>query len=200
METLSFAWLGTAIAGGLFPTVMVAVDLGRPPDPEVVSGGVLICFVGFFFGFLYVGMVGAALTAIAWLFAACARVERRLIWLGSLAGGWTGFLCVLPLREGLPSGPWLSVLLGTFMGQAGAAVSASAATRSNRRLLGTRAAPLEQLRVGLRQLFGAMTFFCILAAAIGAVQPTREVYELMAAAALLQAFVILMALAVRRSA
>jgi hypothetical protein len=196
METLSFAWLGTAIAGGLYPVVLIGVELGFRPLPAVVAELILSSLLGFVLGFIYAGMVGAVFTVMAWIFAACAGVERRLIWLGSIAGGWTGFFCTLPFSERLPGGPLMGVLVAAFFGQTAAALGVHLAVRSNRKIgatWGAESQSPEKLRIGLRQVFGAMTFFCVLAAAIGAIQPTREVYQLMAAAALLQGFMILIA-------
>jgi hypothetical protein len=177
-----FAWLGTAIAGGLYPTAQVIIELGASWPHSNPMELVLFGFIAFFFGFLYAGMVGMFTIAAARLYAACATRGNMPLWLASFAGGWAGFLCALPFRREFSDSPWLDVLLATVMGQAGAACSVHLALRSNLRLLGAKAGPREKLRIGLRQLFGATTFFCVIAAVIGALRPSREVYQLMAAA------------------
>lgn len=194
IETLTFGWIGIALAGGMYPVVLTLLGVGAPPFPNGVFDALLFSCVAFVVGFVYAGMTATILVATAWMFAAFARISGAPIWLASLAGGWTGFLCALPMSPGFSGHRWFDVLLATVMGQAGAAWTAGAAVRRNRRILGIETPPQKTLRIGLVQLFGATTVICILAAAIGAVRPTREIYQLMAGAAALQAIMILAAM------
>jgi hypothetical protein len=193
METLTFGWIGIALAGGLYPVIQSLVEVGLPPLPNGLLDAVLFSFMAFFIGFAYAGMAATVMVATAWMFAAFARIGGAPIWLASLAGGWTGFLCALPLGGDFSGHLWFDVLLATVMGQAGAAWIAGAAVRRNQCTLGI-AAPQKKLKMCLRQLFGATTALCILAAVIGAASPTRETYQLMAAAACFQTIVILAAI------
>ncbi|HEX6962065.1 MAG TPA: hypothetical protein VF175_09380, partial [Lacipirellula sp.] len=187
METLTFGWIGIALAGGAYPVVQIFLDVGMPPLPSRILAALMMSGPAFSLGFVYAGMAATLMVATAWTFAAFARIGGAPIWLASLAGGWTGFLCVLPFARNLSGNVWFDVLLATAMGQVGAAWTAGVAVRRNRRALGIEREPQRTFRIGLRQLFGATTFFCILAAVLGAVSPAPELYQLMAAAALLQA-------------
>jgi hypothetical protein len=91
---LSVAVIGTALAGGIFPAVIVvsgyvASLLNASTDPVVDPAGTII--VGGMVGFTLALSVGFLLAVIAILVAWLCSLPAGAVWFESLVGGWTGF-------------------------------------------------------------------------------------------------------------
>jgi len=199
-ETLCFAWLGTAVAGGLFPVVFLlasgASELLGPPS-RLHPENLWMAFPAFLIGFLYAGLMGLIVALAGGLFAALTQIRGAPIWLASLVGGWTGFVCTVLIGANFSINPAVSIGLATLMGQAGAATAAALGVRRNPQLLGMPKLS-EPLRLSLRQLFGATTAVCLMAALVGAANPSSRLYGWIAAAAVLQGITLGLATAYQR--
>ncbi|HEX6961357.1 MAG TPA: hypothetical protein VF175_05785, partial [Lacipirellula sp.] len=63
METLTFGWIGIALAGGAYPVAQILLDVGMPPLPNRIVDAVMLSVVGFFVGFVYSGLAATVMVA-----------------------------------------------------------------------------------------------------------------------------------------
>ena len=197
---LSVAVFGTAVAGGVFPVVLiVAESLVAEYSPlrgslaealgmaaaTVIFGGMVGFMVALSIGFL-ISIVAAA---IAWL----CSLPPGTVWFESLVGGWAGFFSVhMLLDSGFPN-PWLCLGLAVLTGQLGAGGAVRQVQRrreSVRERSEETEATEKNSKVGIRQLFGLTTAIAILAAIGSSIDVDSVVYSTLWLAVAIQAGVI----------
>jgi hypothetical protein len=187
VEMLILACVGTAAAGGLFPVVLLLVDAVQ--GTLQFQDDIFFALPGFVLGFLYAGVVSIFTALAMGLFMWLTQIRRAPLWLASTIGGWTGFACTVPLAANLSLTPVFSLVVATFMGQAGVTLFVAWVASLNYPSA-RRADPPARMQIGLRQLFGATTFACLCAALMGAAHFSRELLVLIAVAAAQQAITI----------
>ena len=173
---LSVAVGGTALAGGVFPMVMVVADaVGNltTGSTRPAADAVAIIILGGMVGFMFALVVGFLLAIIAMLVAWLCSLPAGTVWFESLVGGWAGFFATHALLEGLrPNDAMMLLGLAVVTGQVGA----GAAVFTVRRRRPASEAPPEG-RVGLRQLFGITTAIAVLAAIGSSIEVDSLVYS-----------------------
>jgi hypothetical protein len=192
-RVLALAWIGTAIAGGLFPVVLIC--WGNLFEPLVTGSRisweeVFAAIPAFVIGFIYAGIVACPVTFFAWACALMGRTRGTPIWLGSLIGGWTGFICTLQLGEGFGPGFPIDLWIAVALGQVGAGTVAMIGLRANRLARGEVHTP-QTFKVSLSQLLGWTTAACITAALIGAMRLSHEQIQFVVEATCLQLAILL---------
>lgn len=195
VEMLILTCVGTAMAGGCFPVVLLVVDAVQ--GTLQFQDDIFFALPGFVIGFLYAGIVSIFTALAMGVFVWLTQIRRAPLSLASTVGGWTGFACTAPMAENLSLTPVFSIVVATFMGQAGAALFPAWVASINYPSAG-RVEPPARMQIGLRQLFGATTFACLSAALMGAAHFSRELLVLIALAAAQQAITIGAAMATHR--
>lgn len=174
---LSVATLGTAVAGGAFPVVMVVADaisslLVAPSDRLVDPAAIII--LGGMVGFMLALTVGFLLAAVAVLVAWLSSLPAGTVWFESLVGGWAGFFTTHMVLDSLGlSNSRLLLGLAVLTGQLGAGGAVFLVRRRKR----APDASTPEARVGLRQLFGITTAIALLAALARGIELDSLVYS-----------------------
>jgi hypothetical protein len=200
---LALALTGTALAGIAYPAVLSLVDLivGLGISSRGFDGSFHVAFA--LLGGMVGGMIALALGIVVATFAGViawlSGITHRDVWFASLVGGWTGFFAAHMMFSSSPRAMHLPtiVALAVITGQIGAGGCVLAV----RKLGGVRLRPVDdqsESRIGLRQLFGITTAVAILAAVSQTFQGSGLTYGALGLAAVIQAGVIGLALAVGR--
>jgi hypothetical protein len=197
--------LGTAVAGGLFPTAvfftMVATSIVAGGSQffyqrvlNDIGGAVAALLGSFVIGFFIAAAAALCIFPLVGVLDWVASLRRWRGMLLSGAGGWCGFASVAALAQFEHDGEPLMFALGAMlMGQIGA----GRAVRHWRRIEAGAAAP-RKTQLPLRQLFGIMTAVAIAAAVLAALPVPSRTYAAMGLAAACQAAVVSAWLLVRR--
>jgi len=202
-EVYCGGWRGTALAGGCYPIVALAIvfmlqicigDLPNilPATLDHLAAFAVIMAVGgfysFFIGWITAGACYLPCLALVWSAAKLCGASRQVVWVSAAAGGATGTLCAsaLPLADE-PNKTFdiaLTYLLfaaAIVMGQVGAWRHAE--QEFQRGILNdhepTRAFPTLNLRFNLRQLIGATTIAAIASAGVAALRPQGHGYAIL---------------------
>jgi len=202
---LSLAVVGTTLAGAAFPLILgVCIHAMRLGSGWISDGGYFFSFV------LLGGMIGGMLAftvslpvallagVIAWL----SRISTRDVWFASLVGGWTGFFATHLVLEALPSEMSYLTITGiaVITGQLGAGGFICGFIARMRQKHGRSSAACDAspgVRIGLRQLFGITTSVALVAAFSQSLKENERAYASMGYAAVIQAAVIGIAIAVK---
>lgn len=175
---LSIAVGGTALAGGVFPIVIVLADAvgkaaGGPPV-SIVDASAALIILGGMVGFIFSLVVGFLLALIALLVAWLCSLPAGTVWFESLVGGWAGFFATHGLLEELQrNDAHLLLGLAVVTGQLGA----GGAVFQYRRQRPPANEAASEGRVGLRQLFGITTSIALLAALARCIELDSLVYS-----------------------
>lgn len=159
-------FVGTMLAGGLFPAVLMLLGGFGPPT----SDSLLFAIVGFPIGAVFAGIAAFAIFPLVAGFQYLASLYRRRVALASCAGGWSGFASVIAIvgpDDSLLGTPLAIAFAAMVMGQLGAAL---VARRAKRWQLATGAwsEPSCSSQISLRQLFGIMSAAVVLAMLVAA--------------------------------
>jgi hypothetical protein len=176
------AFAGTAIAGGLFPIVLVvaALIIAGPPR-EFLLQSVIVVFAGGLFGMVLAAAVALCVFpvvgAIQWL----AGLYPWRVAMASIAGGWTGFVATQATvaRELVDDTYQLVGLILTWIAMAMGHVFAGWAATRQKRLMSyalRRPEPEAQPRFTLKQMLGLTTGLAVVAATISALQLRSDVH------------------------
>jgi hypothetical protein len=200
---LALALAGTALAGVAYPAVLSLVELvvGLGISSGGFDGGFHFAFAllgGMVGGMIALGL-GLVVATFAGVIAWLSGISQRDVWFASLVGGWTGFFAAHMMFSSSPRHLHLPTLvaLAVITGQIGA----GGCVLATRKLGGVRLRPVDdqlESRIGLRQLFGITTAVAILAAVTQTFQGSGLTYAALGLAAVIQAGVIGLALAVAR--
>jgi hypothetical protein len=200
---LALALTGTVLGGAAFPTVLVLIDiaLGLGIHPRSSDGAYFVAYamLGGMVGAMIAGGVGLVVATFAAVIAWLSGISHRDVWFASLVGGWTGFFAAHMMFSSSPRAMHLQtiVALATVIGQVGA----GGCVLATRKLGGVRLQPVDdhsESRIGLRRLFGITTAVAVLAAVSPAFQGSGLTDAALGLAAVIQAGVIGLALALGR--
>lgn len=163
---LALAVAGTALAGVVFPTVLVLVEVcfGDGGPQGLDTGGYLfgVAFLGGMVGGMLAFIVSVPVALFAALIGRLIGVTGRDVWYASLVGSWTGFFAIHLLLGGTgmgTPGPDSFVALAVATGQ----VVTGAFVWYVQKKAGAYADLGDELRFGIRQLFGVTTAVAIIA-------------------------------------
>jgi hypothetical protein len=191
------AALGTAFAGGLFPTVVFLAIVSA----DFVAGGpqaflhdlddaIVVLLGGFFAGFFIAAAAALCIFPLVGVLDWVASLRRWRGMLVSCAGGWCGFASIAALTQFARDEEPLILALGAMsMGQIGAGLMIRRLARRHASLDEEDASP-KKSQLPLRQLFGITTAVAIAAAVLAALPVPSPTYSAMGLAAACQAAVV----------
>ena len=171
-NVLVAAWIGTVLAGGLFPLIVAAVmwaTSGFPLSPQLP-----LLFVLPVAGCYAAGIVGAGVLVVMLLVCWISGLPARRADVAATMGGWTGLIATCGLlldaeSELMPVAG--TITLAVVLGQAGAGWAAAKAIAAHRRLSEQGPGARPDSGFSLRELFGLTTAFSLVACGIAALQP-----------------------------
>jgi hypothetical protein len=183
-------FVGTVLAGGLFPSVLMLLGGFGPPT----SDSLLFAFVGFPIGAVLAGIAAFAIFPLVAGFQYLASLYRRRVALASCAGGWSGFASVIAMGgtdDSLFRRPLVIAFAAMTMGQLGAAL---AARRAKRWQLATGAwsEPDRSSQISLRQLFGIMSAAAVIATLLAVLHLPRGTLAAIGIGVAIQAVVVIL--------
>jgi hypothetical protein len=186
------AFAGTAVAGGLFPIVLViALIVFAGPPPNVVFQSVAIVFVGGLVGMVLAAAVALCIFplvgAIQWL----AGLYPWRVAMASIAGGWTGFVATQATIAQVLTNEDLRVagLILTWIAMAMGQVFAGWAGTRHKRLMAYALKgpePEARARFTVRQMLGLTTGLAVITAIISALDLPYFVHAALLSSMLLQ--------------
>jgi hypothetical protein len=193
---LSVAVLGTAVAGGAFPVVLIVAEILaseygplRGPLAEALGMAAATVILGGMVGFMVALAIGFTMSIVAAAIAWLCSLPAGTVWFESLVGGWSGFFSVHMLLDSVYPNPWLCLGLAVLTGQLGAG-GAVWLVKRRRQPIAEREASESHSKIGIRQLFGLTTAIAILAAIGSTIDVDSVVYSTLWLAVAIQAGVI----------
>jgi hypothetical protein len=185
------AWAGTALAGALFPVVLLVTALVVAGPPRNLPAQALIVLVmGGVVGLILAAVVGALIFTLVGLIQWLASLYPWRTTMASIAGGWTGVVATqATVGQGLRREDFdLASLVLTWIALAMGHFGAGRAARWQKQKMAVRRYPEPDAKpqFTIRQLLGLTTGVAIVAAIVSAMQLPQIVHAAILSSLLLQ--------------
>jgi hypothetical protein len=173
---LGAGFVGTILAGGLFPLAMLVLASSTPSFYAMFGPpGLDVAIIGFPVGAILAAVAGSIVFAAALVAQLLTRLRGRQPLIAAIAGGWTGFAAVLGVDEAYENATVFPVLLAMLMGQSFAGLASDWMQSVLR-----KSSPAFQLSAGnqfsVRQFIGVVTWAAFIAALLARMNlPSRVV-------------------------